>query len=75
LRGLAAVAAAEGDDHRAARLAGAAAAHRHDDWDDAMDARLRAAFFDVARSRIGAHAWAIGLQQGSGMAVEAAIAE
>jgi hypothetical protein len=41
LSGLAAVAVVDGDDERAARLVGAADAHRYDRPEDAVDARLK----------------------------------
>jgi hypothetical protein len=51
LLGLAALGAVHGDDHRAARLVGAAAAHRYDEPQETIDARLDAMFFEVARTR------------------------
>jgi predicted ATPase/class 3 adenylate cyclase len=74
LAGLAAVSALHGDDHRAARLLGAAAAHRYGQPKDPVDARLDATFFDPARTRHGAHAWHAAAREGSALSFEDAIA-
>ena len=57
LRGLAAVAAVDGDDQRAATLVGAAAAHRYEQPEDLVDARLDKDVFGPARIRCGTDAW------------------
>jgi hypothetical protein len=57
LSGLAAVAVLDGNLDRAARLRGAASAHRYGQGDDAIDARLQATYFAPARGRHGAHLW------------------
>jgi predicted ATPase/class 3 adenylate cyclase len=73
LAGLAAVAAAHGDDHRAASLFGAAAAHRYGQPTDPVDVRLSDAFFNVARARHGADAWDTAARDGEALAFEDAI--
>jgi predicted ATPase/class 3 adenylate cyclase len=73
LRGLAAVAAVRGDAHRAARLVGAAAAHSYGQPHEPIDARLDAAFFDVARTR-SADAWDAAAREGAKLSFEDAIA-
>jgi hypothetical protein len=74
LQGLAAVATVDGDVHRAARLSGAAAAHRYGQPEDALDARLRATFLDPARIRHGADAWDARAQEGAAHGFAHAIA-
>jgi predicted ATPase/class 3 adenylate cyclase len=74
LRGLAAVAAVQGDDHRAARLVGAAAAHRYGHPEDPVEVRLNARFFASARTRHGADKWDAAAREGSGLRLEDAIA-
>ena len=74
LRGLAAVAAVNGDDKRAATLVGAADAHRYDWPEDPLEARLDGAFFEPARTRCGADAWDAAARDGSALSFEAAIA-
>jgi hypothetical protein len=74
LRGLAAVAAVRGDARRAARLVGAAAAHRYGFPHNPIDARLDAAFFDIARTRCGADAWDATAREGAKLGFEDAIA-
>jgi predicted ATPase/DNA-binding SARP family transcriptional activator len=74
LRGLAAVAAVDGDLHRAARLAGAAAMHLYGQPQDAVDDRLDAAFFEASRARCGARAWDAAARDGSTLSFEDAIA-
>jgi hypothetical protein len=71
--GLAGVAAVRGDVDRAARLVGAAAAHRCEP-EDPVDARLDAAFFEPARTRYGADAWDAAAHHGNAMSFEDAIA-
>jgi hypothetical protein len=74
LRGLAALGAVHGDDHRAARLVGAAAAHRYDQPPEAVDARLDTLFFEVARTRYGADTWDAAVHEGGTLSFEDAIA-
>jgi hypothetical protein len=72
--GLAAVAAARGDLDRAARLSGAADAHRFGKQDDAVDARLHETYFQPARSRHGPDAWDAAFREGAAMSFDDAIA-
>ena len=72
--GLAAVAAARGDLDRAARLFGAAGAHRYGEQDNAIDARLHATYFQPARSRHGPDAWDAASREGAAMSFAGAIA-
>jgi predicted ATPase/DNA-binding SARP family transcriptional activator len=74
LRGLAAVAVVDGNVHRAARLIGAASAHRYGQPTDPVDARLDAAFFDAARARHGADTWDAAVRDGTALSFEDAIA-
>jgi predicted ATPase/class 3 adenylate cyclase len=74
LRGLAAVAVVRGDVHRAARLVGAARAHRFGQPEDPVHARLDATFFDPARTRHGADAWDAAAREGATLSFEDAIA-
>jgi hypothetical protein len=74
LRGLAAVAVVEGDDERAARLVGAADAHRYDQAPDPVVARLDETFFEPARTRSGTEAWNAAAREGSVLSFEDAIA-
>ncbi|MEA2306377.1 MAG: hypothetical protein QOH43_3657 [Solirubrobacteraceae bacterium] len=74
LLGLAAVAAADGDVDRAARLAGAAAANAYGQPQDVIGARLDAAFFAPARTRCGDDAWAAGRRDGAALSFDEAIA-
>jgi predicted ATPase/class 3 adenylate cyclase len=74
LRGLAAVAAVRGDVHRAARLVGAAAAHRYGEPEDPVDARLDATFFEPARTRCGTDTWDAAACDGATLSFEDAIA-
>jgi predicted ATPase/DNA-binding SARP family transcriptional activator len=64
LRGLAALAAVRRDDDRAARLAGAATAHRYEEPEDPVIARLVSTFLQPARTRHGAHAWDAAAREG-----------
>jgi predicted ATPase/DNA-binding SARP family transcriptional activator len=75
LRGLAAVDAVQGDVHRAARLVGAAAAHRYGQPEDPVDARLEATFFEPARTLHGATAWNAAARGGGALSFEDAIAD
>ena len=63
-----------GDDDRAARLVGAADAHRYDQVPDPVDVRLDATFFEPARSRCGARAWDGAARHGRTLTFENAIA-
>jgi predicted ATPase/class 3 adenylate cyclase len=72
LRGLAAVAIVEGDIPHAARLIGAATAHRYGDPQDPVDARLKSTFFDDARTQSGG-AWDAAIAEGAAMSLEDAI--
>src|SRR3954447_23427763 len=74
LLGLAAVATVRADGDRAARLLGAALAHRYGQAKDRVDARLYSAFFDVARPRHGADAWDAAAREGDALSFEHAIA-
>jgi hypothetical protein len=74
LQGLAALAAVHGDDHRAARLVGAAAAHRYDHPQDPVEERLCARFLAPARARHGAERWDTAVREGSTLTFEDAIA-
>jgi hypothetical protein len=73
LRGLAALATMDGDDHRAATLVGAADAHRYDQAEDPVEARLDAAFFEHARKRCGTRAWDAAARDGGTLSFEDAI--
>ena len=74
LRGLAALAAVTGDDTRAARLLGAAEAHRSDVPADPVESELERTFFQPARGRVTAEAWTTAEGQGRAMSLDAAIA-
>jgi hypothetical protein len=74
LSGLAAVAVIDGDDERAAKLLGAAAAHLYDRPKDGVDARLEAVFFGPARTRCGTDAWNTASRGGRALSFEDAIA-
>ena len=74
LRGLAAVAVVHGDDKRAATLVGAADAHRYDQPEDPVEARLDETFFEPARTRCGTDAWDAAAREGSALSFEDAIA-
>ena len=74
LQGLGAVAVVRGDDHRAARLLGAAAEDRRDRPEDPVDARLDTEFFEPARTRHGADAWEAAVRDGGTLSFDDAIA-
>jgi hypothetical protein len=74
LQGLAAVTVIRGDDHRAARLLGAAAEDRRDRAGDPVEARLDTEFFEPARTRHGAHAWDAAARDGGTLSFDNAIA-
>jgi hypothetical protein len=73
LDGLAAVASIQGDRDRAARLCGAAAAHRYGLPEDPVDERLHATFFEPARARHGAASWDAAAEEGGTLSFEHAI--
>jgi hypothetical protein len=62
------------EEERAAKLLGAAAAHRYDQAEDPVETRLDAAFFEPARARLGAGAWDAAAGAGGAMSFEDAIA-
>jgi predicted ATPase/DNA-binding SARP family transcriptional activator len=74
LVGLAAVAAFRNDLDRAARLAGAAAAHRYGAPHDPVDARLDATLLQPARTRHGTFAWDAAALEGAELNFNDAIA-
>jgi predicted ATPase/class 3 adenylate cyclase len=74
LNGLAAVAAAHGDTALAARLAGAASAHRYGQPSAAVEDRLHTIFFEPARTRCGVDVWEATAHQGAALGFEDAIA-
>jgi tetratricopeptide (TPR) repeat protein len=74
LKGLAAVAAVRGQDHRAARLVGAATEDRLDRAEDPVETRLHVEFFDPARTRHGADAWDAAVRDGATLSFEEAVA-
>jgi predicted ATPase/DNA-binding SARP family transcriptional activator len=74
LAGLAAIAALENDLDRAARLAGAAAAHTYGQADDEVDARRRGTFLEPARAQHGPDAWDAAEREGAALSFDDAIA-
>jgi hypothetical protein len=74
LRGLAAIAVVNGDGKRAATLVGASDAHRYDQTEDPVEARLEGAFFEPARTRHGTDTWNAAAREGSALSFEDAIA-
>jgi len=74
LRGLAAVAAVNRDPKRAATLVGAAGAHRYDNPEDPVEARLDEEFFEPARTLCGTDAWDAAAREGGALSFEDAIA-
>jgi predicted ATPase len=74
LSGLAAVAAADGDIDRVARLCGAAGAHRYGRPHAAVEDRLDAIFFEPARTRLGVDVWEAAAAEGAALNFEDAIA-
>ena len=74
LRGLAAIAAVQGDTNRVATLVGAAAAHRYDAPQDPVEARLDETFFEPARTQLGTDKWNGAARDGSAFSFEDAIA-
>jgi hypothetical protein len=73
LGGLAAVAAARGDTDRAARLSGAAGAHRYGQPYAAVEDRLDAIFFEPARTHFGVDAWEAAAHEGAALNLDDAI--
>jgi len=74
LRGLTAVAVREGDLDRAARLSGAAEAHRYGQLEHPADIRVRDTFIAPARTRHGTEAWDTGAGAGAALGFSDAIA-
>jgi non-specific serine/threonine protein kinase len=74
LSGLAAVAAVQDDLDRAARLSGAATAHRYDQLRDLVNARLDATFFEPARTRHGTDTWDTAVREGAALSINDATA-
>ena len=75
LTGLAAVAAVQGRHERAARLAGAVAAHHGvTDDHDVVQLRLEAGFLDPARVRCGPDPWDASARQGAALSLQQATA-
>jgi hypothetical protein len=62
-----------GDDRRAATLVGTAAAHRYEQPGDPVEARLDAAFFEPAGTRLGSDAWNAAAAKGQALTFEDAI--
>ena len=75
LRGLAAIAARHGDLDRAARLYGAAEAHRYGQPELPVDVRFRDTFIAPARVRHGAEAWDSAARAGAALGFHDAIAD
>jgi predicted ATPase/DNA-binding SARP family transcriptional activator len=75
LLGLAGVAVVDGNLEHAARLRGAATAHRYGLQQDAIEVRLQAAFFASAREHHGPNAWDVALRAGAELGWDDAIAE
>jgi hypothetical protein len=63
-----------GHDKRAATLVGAVDAHRYDNTEDPVEARLDETFFEPARTRCGTDAWNAAAREGSVLSFEDAIA-
>jgi predicted ATPase/DNA-binding SARP family transcriptional activator len=74
LRGLAAIAVIDGDTKRTATLIGAAHAHRHEQAEDPVEARLDETFFDAARARSGSRPWDAAVRAGTSLTFDEAIA-
>ena len=72
LTGLAAVAAVKGRPERAARLAGAVAAHYGGTDDDVVQLRLEAGFLEPARLRWGPDAWDASVREGAALSLQEA---
>lgn len=74
LLGLAAIAAVQSDPHRAARLVGAADAHRYGSQPNEVMARLHRASLDPARRRHAPDAWDAAVRDGTTLTLDEAIA-
>ena len=77
LAGVGALAAAAGDDEKAARLYGAARASSYDWHDPVIAERIEQRFFTPSRERLGAPAWEAAQAAGARLgpaAVDAALA-
>jgi len=72
--GLAALAAADGNAPRAARLRGAAQSHTFDNQQEDVVRRVEARFLDAARASAGADAWDRAAREGAALSFEDAIA-
>jgi hypothetical protein len=72
LTGLAAVATVQGRPERAARLAGAVAAHCGATDDDVVQLRLEAGFLEPARLRSGPETWDACTRQGAALSLQQA---
>ena len=75
LLGLAAVAAADNELERSARLAGASAAHRYGQPTGPVEERLHTAYLEPARTRFGAGAWEAAVRDGAALTFDEAIAD
>jgi hypothetical protein len=71
--GLAAVAALDGDVHRASRLTGAAIAHAYGEPENPDEARVDATIIQPGRARAGADAWDAAAREGAALSFEDAI--
>ena len=75
LRGLAAVAVVDGDDNaRRNTRRRRCHAHRYDQAEDPVEARLDETFFEPARARCGTDTWNAAAREGSALSFEDAIA-
>ena len=71
--GLASISALRGDDHRSARLMGAAMAHGYGEPQTPDEARAEAAFIEPARARTDTESWDSAVRNGSALSFEEAI--
>lgn len=74
LMGLATLDATHDDTYRAAKLSGAAMAHRYGEPVPADEARVNATFIQPARARYGADAWDAAAREGAALSFDHAIA-
>jgi len=74
LLGMAALSAADGDLHRAARLAGAAHAHQYG-APAPISARLHETFLNPVKTRYSRAAWNAAFAEGAALSLEHAIAD